>query len=132
MNSFKFIYIIILFFSFSGTVYSQSSEIAQLKVLFTKSSSNHSSKIYYNEDLKILDINGYLFDIENIELDYESNSKTVNGIKRVGFLILRCKNNGKLLNNCISYEDKNSSEVGFAFTNKEDAYKALNLITKLK
>ena len=118
----------ILLLSICNLFYSQINIVNELKILTKKSSATHTSEVYFNEDLTILEIDGYSFPLKEIELEFKNDLKTLSGINIVGFLNINCADNS----NCIIKNNQSFSSVGIPFINKKDAYEAINIIAKLK
>ncbi|MBO0331129.1 hypothetical protein [[Muricauda] lutisoli] len=91
----------------------------------------NKGKIYFNLDSKTLDIEDNQINIFDIKMSYDTRNTILQGIKIAGYVKFNCDERIKF-NNCISTPDKNASARGFAFKEKGEAYRFINLIKKLK
>ncbi len=122
MKKLKCISILVLLLSF-GTIFAQSSEriLSELEELFKNN--NNPSELYYNTKDEILDIHGYQVPLGFTHQRYEESD----GAK----LGLYCRN--RLIPECI-YDPNTKKNIGLVeipMKDKENVYKAINLINQL-
>ena len=83
------------------------------------------NQIYLNSKELILDINDFQIPLNNVTIKYESDPRTVNGLKREGLVVFECQKD------CIFNKGEYILSVGYAFKNKKGAYDTIELINEL-
>ena len=99
---------------------------SKINLCFNTYSVKSKNQIYLNSKEQILDINDDQIPLNEVVIKYESDPRTVKGLKREGLVVFECKQD------CISNKGNYFLSIGYAFKNKKGAYEAIELINELK